>query len=184
MSVPTGSLVAGDGALGGTVADLAEATALLYREARLLDERKLEAWLDLFTADGLYAVPMGEHSGVAGVRPLALVHDDANGRESRVYRLLHTRVYDQDPVSRTIHAVGNVEVVGLDEGGDIQVFSTQVIGEVRPGASGQVGLNTPRVLMARVDHRLRREPDGLRIRSKTVLLLDRSQGLYNLSFLV
>ena len=35
----------------------ADAAAFLYREARLLDERRYDEWLALFTEDGLYWAP-------------------------------------------------------------------------------------------------------------------------------
>src|SRR5271154_1286849 len=36
---------------------LTEIEPFLYREARLLDERRFEAWRDLFTEDGIYWAP-------------------------------------------------------------------------------------------------------------------------------
>jgi len=46
----------------GNVARLTrqEAEDFLFDEARLLDERLFEAWLHLFTADGLYGIPIVE----------------------------------------------------------------------------------------------------------------------------
>ena len=35
-----------------------EIEELLYREAELLDERRFEDWLDLFTEDARYFMPM------------------------------------------------------------------------------------------------------------------------------
>src|SRR5262249_50847346 len=37
-----------------------QAEDFLYHEARLLDERRFEEWLELFTADGLYWLPMDD----------------------------------------------------------------------------------------------------------------------------
>lgn len=168
-----------------TVPDLRvdEVTALLFREARLLDDVQWDKWLDLFTEDGLYWIPL-EDTAAGPDRDLAIAYDDAEGRAARVFRRQRTRVYDQDPPSRTVHAVCNVEVVGTDDEGDVVVYSTQFVGEVRAGGDAQIGLNSPRLLMARVEHRLQLTDDGPRIRMKKVLLLDRAQPLYNMSFLI
>ena len=173
---------------GVDLATLAHVSSVLYREARLLDEMRLHEWEEMFTEDGLYWVPLADEPGGPD-RTLAIVHDDAQGRRARIYRLLQTRVYDQDPPSRTQHLVSNIEILRAGENpgdgaaDDLVVTSTQIVGEVRSGAR-QVGLNQPRLLMARVEHRLVGSVGDFRIRRKKILLLDRSQALYNMSFLI
>ena len=85
-----------------------DAEDLLYREARLLDERRLEAWLELFTADGMYWIPI-EDEVDPELEP-AMQYDDAEQRALRVYQILHLPHYAQLPPSRTVHVVSNVEV--------------------------------------------------------------------------
>ena len=38
-----------------------EIEELLYREAHLLDEHRFDEWLDLFTDDVEYVIPLREH---------------------------------------------------------------------------------------------------------------------------
>jgi 3-phenylpropionate/cinnamic acid dioxygenase small subunit len=53
-----------------------EAEAFLYRECRLLDTLQLEEWLELFTEDGLYWLPIvdGEPEDAGG--GISIVFDD------------------------------------------------------------------------------------------------------------
>jgi ethylbenzene dioxygenase beta subunit len=163
----------------------AEAEQLLYREARLLDERRYAEWLELFTEDGLYWLPIHANGGEADPRTaISIVHDDAERRGERVFRALETPVLDQNPPSRTVHLVSNVEVEPGEAGDGARVFCAQLIAEVRPGGPAQVGLNEPRSFAARCEYRLRREDGELRIALKKVALLESDQPIYNLTFIV
>ena len=90
---------------------------------------------------------------------------------------------DQNPRSRTTHLVTNVEVE--EDGGEESIVRcNQLIGELRPGGRGQVGLNDQRTLFARCEYRLRRVDGDWRISLKKVVLLNADQPIYNLTFLV
>ena len=75
--------------------------AFLIHEARLLDERRFEEWMDLFSADGYYwaparpdqADPWGE---------VSLIFDDREIMKNRIQRLRHPKVYAQLPHSRAV----------------------------------------------------------------------------------
>lgn len=154
--------------------------ALLFREARLLDERRYEEWNDLFTDDGVYWLPIVDSDGTV-LEPdetVSIVFDDAFRRGERVFRTLHTPVLDQNPPSRTIHSISNVEVEG-----DL-VRCVQFIAEIRPGGPGQVGLGNPRTFPARCEYRLREVDGDLKIALKKVVLLESDRPLYNLTFIV
>lgn len=154
--------------------------ALLFLEARLLDERRYEEWNELFTEDGIYWIPIVDEYGSEPVEgeTLSIVYDDAFRRGERVFRTLHTPVLDQNPPSRTIHSVTNVEVEG-----DL-VRCVQLIAEMRPGGPRQIGLGSPRVFPARCEYRLREEGGELRIALKKVVLLQSDRPLYNLTFII
>ena len=76
----------------------AEAEALLYREARLLDERRFDEWLAMFANDCLYWIPTAEED--PATEP-SLIYDDRARLVERVYRLTETKAYAQRPRSRT-----------------------------------------------------------------------------------
>jgi 3-phenylpropionate/cinnamic acid dioxygenase small subunit len=170
----------------GTSVELTRATAeeFIYRETRLLDTLQLEEWLSLFTDDGVYWLPVEDGDLADAASAVSIVYDDGERRAERVYRTLHTPVLDQSPRSRTVHLVGNVEVAGVDEHGDVRVFCSQFIGELRPGGQRQVGLNQTRIFAGRAEYRLRPTPDGWRMSLKKLVLIDADQPLYNLTFVI
>ena len=170
-------------------ASVTDVQQLLFREARLLDSRRYEEWLELFTDDGLYWVPVryedGDGDPSSDPASINLIYDDATRRSERVWRTLHTPVLDQKPPSRTIHMISNVEVdPQLLEDGSTRVFCCQLISEMRPGARGQIGLNEPRQLAARGEYHLRPVGDRWLIALKKIRLLEADQPMYNLTFLV
>jgi 3-phenylpropionate/cinnamic acid dioxygenase small subunit len=162
----------------------AAAEEFIYREVRLLDTLRLEEWLSLFTDDGLYWLPIEDGDPAAAADAVSIIYDDRERRAERVYRTLHTPVLDQRPRSRTVHLVGNVEVAGTDERGDVRVLCSQFVAELRPGGRGQVGLNQTRVIAARGEYRLRATADGWRMSLKKLVLIDADQPLYNLTFVI
>lgn len=162
-----------------------EAERFLYREARLLDEGRYEDWQAMFTDDAKYWLPIqvdGEDPDPAS--SISIVYDDVARIDERVYRTLHTPVLDQNPRSRTMHLVSNVEVEEPKEGGVVLVRCAQVIGELRPGGRGQVGLNDQRQFFARCEYRFRHVDGRWRIALKKVVLLNADQPIYNLTFIV
>jgi 3-phenylpropionate/cinnamic acid dioxygenase small subunit len=93
------------------------------REAWLLDERKLQEWLGLFTEDVLYFMPRRKnvprresHREVTPLGDLALIEDDKRYLEMRVARLETGMAWAEDPPSRTRHLVGNLVAEPLDNG--------------------------------------------------------------------
>src|SRR4249920_2281723 len=118
----------------------------LYHEARLLDTQQLEAWLELFTDDATYWVPL-ERNQKDPLETSSIIHDDRTLLELRVKQARHPRAHARLPLARTVHQVGNVVVLS-DEGGEIRVSSTLTLVEFRN--------EQQRVWGALVEHRLRR----------------------------
>lgn len=158
-----------------------QAERFLVAEARLLDERRFEEWEALFTDDAVYWVPMDPDRDPTD--SVSIIYDDRRRLHERVYRLTKTPVLDQNPPSRTVRIVSNVEVETPEGSGEPVVRCNQLIAEMRPGGPGQAGLNAPRWLAARCEYRLRRVDGSWRIAFKKVVLLDADQAQYNLSFI-
>jgi 3-phenylpropionate/cinnamic acid dioxygenase small subunit len=157
-----------------------EAERFLFAEARLLDERRFDEWEALFTDDAVYWLPIDPDRDPA--RAVAIIYDDRPRLHERIYRLTKTPVLDQNPASRTIHFVSNVEVLDGD-GAEALVHCRQLIAEMRPGGPGQQGLNTPRLFAARCEYRLRKVDEAWRIALKKVVFLTADEPQYNLSFI-
>jgi len=157
----------------------AEAEALLYREARLLDERRFHDWLAMFADDCLYWVPITD--GDPATEP-SIIYDDHRRMEERVFRLLSPRAYAQEPPSRTQHTISNVEIAG-EADGVADVRCNLLLVELRTGDSAQPGLGNQRLLAARCEYRFVNGPDW-RIGLKKVWLLDRDLPHHNLTFIL
>lgn len=155
-----------------------EAERFLIHEARLLDERRLDEWLALFTDDALYWLPIGD--GDPALEP-SIVYDTRARLEERVFRLNETRAYAQEPPSRTLHNVSNVDVEPGD--GGVLVRCHLTLFEVRTGDAAQAGLGVPQVLAGHCEYRLHRATTW-QIARKTVWLLTRDLPLPNLSFII
>jgi 3-phenylpropionate/cinnamic acid dioxygenase small subunit len=137
----------------------------LYHEARLLDTQQLEAWLDLFTEDAIYWLPL-ERGQQDALEASSIIHDDRTLLELRVKQARHPRAHARLPLARTVHQVGNVMVLS-EENGEIRVASTLTLIEFRN--------EKQRVWGALVEHRLRREGETFRIAHKRVELVN-SEG--------
>ena len=148
-------------------APLAEAEDLLRREAALLDEGRLDDWLALYTEDATYWVPV-EGGQADPLTTVSHIHDDRALLEVRVRQFKHPRAHARLPMPRTVHQIGNVEV-REDDGREMRVGSTLVMVESR--AEHQ------HLWAARVEHRLRRGPGGLRIAAKRVDLVNAERAL-------
>lgn len=137
----------------------------LYHEARLLDTGQLEAWLDLFTDDATYWVPL-EQNQQDPHETSSIIHDDKTLLGLRVRQARHPRAHARQPLARTVHHVGNVMVVS-DSGPEIRVHSTLQLVEFRN--------EKQRLYGALVEHRLRKADGSFRIAHKHVDLVN-SEG--------
>ena len=92
-------------------------------ESWLLDDRKFDEWLDLFTDDVFYFMPRRLNVGrqdisqeLSSVGDLAIFEDDKTYLSMRVARLDTGMAWAEDPPSRTRHIIGNLVVEQLPDG--------------------------------------------------------------------
>jgi benzoate/toluate 1,2-dioxygenase subunit beta len=137
----------------------------LYHEARLLDTGQLEAWLDLFTDDATYWLPL-ERDQKDPLETSSIIHDDRTLLELRVKQARHPRAHARQPLARTVHQVGNVMVVS-EKDSEIRIASTLNLVEWRQ--------EKQRIWGALVEHRLRRAGESFKIAHKRVDLVN-SEG--------
>ncbi|WP_211257503.1 aromatic-ring-hydroxylating dioxygenase subunit beta [Muricoccus aerilatus] len=94
---------------------LAIAAAVIFREARLLDRGDWDAWVGLYREDALYWVPAWLDEYRTTADPLTQVsmihHDSRQGLEERVARIESRKSITALPLPRTVHQIGNLEVV-------------------------------------------------------------------------
>jgi 3-phenylpropionate/cinnamic acid dioxygenase small subunit len=123
-----------------------EVEQFLYREARLLDDRRFHEWLTLFTDDVRYRMTARSNrypkssKAIAILDPeryvederaqedeLALLDETRESLAARVARLDTGMAWAEDPPSRTRHFVANIEVEAGDNDGEITVYSNFLV---------------------------------------------------------
>jgi ethylbenzene dioxygenase beta subunit len=98
-------------------ADLvSEIEQFLYREARLLDNEDYDEWLRLLTDDVHYWMPVienrfrGDPAGAYGPERMAYFDDTLEDLRRRVVRFKSPAAWMENPCTRHVHVITNVEV--------------------------------------------------------------------------
>jgi 3-phenylpropionate/cinnamic acid dioxygenase small subunit len=146
----------------------------LYHEARLLDSQKYEEWLELFTDDATYWVPL-EQGQKDPFQTSSIIHDDRTLLELRVKQIRHPRAHARQPVARTVHQISNVMPLG-EANGELRVGSAMTVVEFRS--------EKQRLYGALVEHRLRRRGDTFQIAHKRVDLVNSEAELDGIAILL
>jgi 3-phenylpropionate/cinnamic acid dioxygenase small subunit len=155
-------------------ATLEDVTQFVYREARLQDEHRYDAWEALWTDDGVYWVPANGDDGDPE-RVMSIIYDNRSRIALRI-RQFHTgKRFSQTPQSRLRRLVSNIEVLDDDGaqlcvGCNVMIFESQTRGDV--------------LWAARTEYRLRRVDGELRMALKKVSLVNNADALYSMAFLV
>ena len=92
----------------------------LYREARLLDDRQWDEWLDCYSPKAEYWVPAWDDDGQLVEDPhkhISLIYyPNREGLEDRVFRIKTERSGASTPEPRTSHFIGNIEILQERDG--------------------------------------------------------------------
>ena len=150
----------------------AECEDFLVREARLLDDLRLNEWLELFAGDCMYWIPHDPDGGDPR-KDICLAFDDRRRLEDRIVWLLTGKAYSQVPRSRTTRMLSNFEVRQTSDPDQFRVRSSFVVHEVR--------VHEQRAIPGWYGYRLRRAGDGWNIVIKQVNLLEADRGLENMT---
>ena len=143
----------------------------LYHEAELLDDRRFRDWLELFSDDAMYWMPVrqnrltGPGEVAAELTPRggnSYFEDDKEALRLRVERLYTDHAWAESPPSRTRHLINNIRI--KEQAGDeLEVHSDFLVYRTR--------LEHDRDLYVggRID-RLRRVGKGFKIIHRTIIL--------------
>lgn len=141
----------------------------LYAESALLDQRRFEEWLELFTDDTHYFMPirrtrMQNELDREFTQPgeIAFFDDDKNLLRARVIKLMTGRSWSEDPPSRTRHLITNVRVLA-DDGVELSVDSNFHLYRTRLNSEEDSWIGSRR-------DRLRRTGDSFQIAARTIYL--------------
>jgi 3-phenylpropionate/cinnamic acid dioxygenase small subunit len=149
---------------------LREIEQFLYREARLLDERRFHEWLDLFTDDVHYwmtgrsnryprsskAVAILDPDRHGGAEPaqedeLAILDENKTTLVGRVARLDTGMAWAEDPPSRTRHIITNIEVEPGDGASEVKVSSNFMVYRSRAEREQDFYVGARQDVLRRVD---------------------------------
>lgn len=108
-----------------------EIEQFLYAQAEILDDRRWDDWLSLFTEDGHYWMPVTLDQETGDGVP-NIFYEDINLMRVRIGRVTHPRAHSQQPPNRTSHVVSNVIIESEDEKtGEVVVRSKFYASEFR-----------------------------------------------------
>lgn len=129
---------------------LREVEQFLYREARLLDERRFHEWLELFTDDVRYWMAgrstryPRSSKAITVLNPdrrqdldveiedeLAILDETKVTLAGRIARLDTGMAWAEDPPSRTRHIIANIEVEPADTASELKVYSNFIVYRTR-----------------------------------------------------
>ena len=140
------------------------------QEAALLDEGQYEQWLDLFTEDGRYWVPLLGRFQEDAHSHNSIAYEDRLLLQLRIQRLRDSCAHSQHPPSRCQHVLQISRVESVDEAAGTAVLRTPFL---YIEARGEEQL----MLAGSYRHLLVRTPEGLRMRQKRVDLLGAERAL-------
>lgn len=130
----------------------------LYRQAEILDGKRWQDWIDLFTPDGIYWMPP-EPSHTTWDGMPAIFAEDRNLMTVRMKRVLHPDAWSQRPLWETNHVVSNV-IVEKETADEIHVRSRFHMMELRR--------DDVRHFAGSYRHQLRKTKEGFRIKLQRV----------------
>lgn len=162
-----------------------EVEEFLYREADTIDNRHFEEWLDFFTDDIRYWVPIRKNlpfnqrfNDATDDHQAAWIDDNRMTLVARVYQVMTKIHWAEEPLSRVSHLVSNVFVDRVEQGAlgeEIVVRSKLLVHRSRMEEAGEM-------LVGKREDRIRRTDEGLKICWRKILIDQATLSAKNLSF--
>jgi p-cumate 2,3-dioxygenase beta subunit len=137
-----------------------EVEELLFYEAELLDQWRLDEWLGLFTEDCHYIIPTNDHPHGDPTRDVMLVHDDRFLLEQRIRSLQSRTAHAEFPHSRTRRLVTNIRAAREDD--DVIAFANFAVYRMR--------MSEFDCYVGYYEHRLTRVDGVLRFRERKAVM--------------
>jgi 3-phenylpropionate/cinnamic acid dioxygenase small subunit len=136
----------------------------VYHEARLIDEKRFDAWYELFTDDARYWMPLtrGQPNGETYT---SLLYEDKLLLKVRIERLRAPNAFSQQQPSFCQHILQHPAVEEVEAGANRYVVRT-------PFMYFETQLDTQLILAGVVFHHLTSDDGALRIRLKKIELVN------------
>ncbi|TNE68706.1 MAG: aromatic-ring-hydroxylating dioxygenase subunit beta [Rhodobacteraceae bacterium] len=146
---------------------LADVTAFIWAESAMLDLKEYDDWLDLWTDDGLYIMPIGDT--VDFKNSVNLCYDNAKMRRDRVGRFYAGFSISSAPPAQTVRTLSRFRIEAA-EGDLITVSCAEHLVEDKFGRQ--------RIWAGNVEYILKVTEGGFLIQQKVIRLLN-SDGMLN-----
>jgi len=149
---------------------------LVYREARLLDEKRFDEWFELLTPDVRYWMPLtrGQPDGEAFT---SLFYEDHLLLKVRIDRLRHPNAFSQQQPSFCQHVLQQPSVEAVEPADNHYVMRT-------PFIYFEAQLDSQLVLAGVTYHHLTLVDGTLRIRMKKIELVNCDAALPSIQLLL
>ena len=147
-----------------------EVTQFYSDEAATLDEKRFHDWLDLFTDDTHYWMPIRRTRTVDQLDKeftardeMAYFDDDKAMLEMRVRKLDTGYSWSEDPPSRTRHVISNVRVIENDGANNLTVETNFILYRTRLNSEEDMWVGMRR-------DKIRKEAEGYKIADRSIYL--------------
>jgi 3-phenylpropionate/cinnamic acid dioxygenase small subunit len=153
---------------------LDEAMHFVWLEADLLDHACYQEWLAMWTPDARYVVPI-DPGATDFEDSLNYIYDDHATRQKRTERLESGQSVSASPVARTVRLLSRFRILRSDST-VCELRCAQSLTEFRRGRE--------RVYTGDVTHRLVRDAGGLKIDQKVVRLINSTEALGGIGYIL
>jgi 3-phenylpropionate/cinnamic acid dioxygenase small subunit len=150
-----------------------EAEELILREVRLLDDRRFDDWLALYTPNCRYWAPVSPEQ-TSPREGVSHFHDDMQIMMARTHRLETPRAFGAEPAPRTCHIMSGVIIEAHTEESVI-ASASMMMAEYRN--RGQFEADQ-RLFAGKATYTLVTYEGGMRIKMKRVDLIN-AEGPFN-----
>jgi len=147
-----------------------EIEQFLYLEARFLDSRQFDRWLELFTVDVRYWMPTRsirypvlskaisiqdrsryEEDGLSKEHELSIMDETKESLVQRVKRLATGMAWAEDPPSLTRHIISNIEAEDGESESEVRVYSNFLVYRSRAGSEQDIYVGGREDVLRRVN---------------------------------
>ena len=154
----------------------AAAVDLVYREARLIDEKRFDEWYELYSEDALYWMPLTRDQPLGEVQT-SLYYEDKLLLKVRIERLRHPNAFSQAQPSFSQHVLQQPAVESSEAGSGQCVLRT-------PFVYVEAQLDRQLMLAGVAYHHLLAVGGEWKIRMKKIELLNRDAALPSIELLL
>lgn len=147
----------------------------VYNEVRMLDEGRYDEWLNLWTEDGIYWMPL-DWKQKDEINETSLMYEDQFMLRLRVERLTGARTFSQKPKSRCHHVIQRPYVDKIDNDAGAFLVTTQM-------HYVETRLDDQFLLALTAQHELVLKDDALKIARKRVDILNCDAAFGNIQLL-